>query len=115
MLVMPSTILIFDEFPPNPNSRRHFMKISSDNKYWKELAFYTARQAHAPLREKAHLHYHFSTGDRRAHDMDNLIASTKPLSDGLKGVAIVDDSIDHITVEYTFDRKKPRQIVLTIT
>ncbi len=65
--------------------------------------------------ERAHLHYHISVGDQRAHDADNLIASLKPLQDGLKDIVIVDDDIDHIQVTYTFDREKPRGIRLVVT
>lgn len=108
------TTITFDSFPPNPNSRRHFQQLAKDNREWGYMAHMLARHAKAPLLERARLHYHFSTGDNRAHDADNLIASTKPITDGLKGVAITDDSIDHIEVLYTFDREKPRRITLTI-
>lgn len=112
---MPPVQIIFDSFPPNPNSRRHYQQVAKDNREWGFMAKMLAKHAKAPLLEQAHLHYHFSTGDQRAHDADNLIASTKPITDGLKGVAITDDNIDTIEVLYTFDRAKPRRIVLTIT
>lgn len=107
--------IIFDSFPPNPNTRRHYHQVAKDNRDWGRLTYILARSAKAPLLDRARLHYHFSTGDRRAHDADNLIASTKPITDGLKGVAITDDSIDHIEVLYSFDREKPRRIVLKIS
>lgn len=112
---MPQVQIVFDSFPPNPNSRRHYHQVAKDNREWGNMAHIMARAAKAPLLERAQLHYHFSTGDQRAHDADNLIASTKPITDGLKGVAITDDSIDHIAVAYSFDREKPRRITLTIS
>lgn len=80
------------------------------------MAWILAKNAYkgAPL-EHAHLHYHISVGDKRVHDADNIEASLKALQDGLKGVVIVDDSIDQIQRTFTYDRERPRGIKLTIT
>ncbi len=65
--------------------------------------------------EHAHVAFTFSVGDNRRHDLDNLIASTKPITDGLVGVLFVDDSIDKITVSYAANRDKPRGIRIVVT
>jgi hypothetical protein len=110
--------LWFEGLPPNPNRTRgqHWSKTYATSQEWKQLAWILARNAYkgAPA-EHAHLHYHISVGDKRVHDADNIEASLKPLQDGLKGVVIVDDSIDHITRTFTYDREKPRGIKLTVT
>lgn len=113
---MRKTILHFDSFPPSPNTRRHYIVVAKDNRKWKEEAGWQAKVKHqgAPFK-RASLHYHFATGDKRRMDADNLIASTKPITDGLKGIVLVDDDIDSIAVTYTFSRDKPRRITLTIT
>lgn len=101
----------FDGLPPNPNRTRgqHWGKIYKEAKEWKEIAGWVAKTTYkgSPL-ERASVHYQFSVGDNRVHDLDNLIASMKPVQDGLKGIILVDDSIDNITVSYGADRNKPR-------
>lgn len=114
---MQNIVIVFPSLPPNPNQtkRNHWGKNYEISQEWKTTAFYLAKQAYkgVPL-SRAHLHYHVSVGDRRVHDADNIIASIKPLQDGLKGVVIEDDSIDAIEVSYSFDRASPRQIRLEI-
>jgi hypothetical protein len=103
--------------PPNPNQLKgkHWGKIHASNKEWKETAGWVAKSVYrgSPL-HKARIHYIFSVGDNRVHDADNLIASTKPITDGLKGIVIEDDSIDHVSFTYEFNRDKPRQLRIEI-
>ena len=102
--------------PPNPNVKRHWTRVAKDNKAWGALVYgfaYNTRPV-KPL-PKAHLHYHISVGDERAHDADNIIASLKPCQDALKGLIIVDDSISNISTSYSYDRLKPRSFVITVT
>lgn len=110
--------LTFEGLPPNPNRTRgqHWSKIYASSQEWKQLAKILARNAYKgkPV-EQAHLHYHISVGDNRVHDADNIEASLKSLQDGLKGIIITDDSIDHITRGFSYSREKPRCIKLTIT
>ncbi len=110
--------VFFDGLPPSPNRTRgeHWSRTYKEGERWKLMAWAYARKGYKgkPL-EQAHLYYHISVGDARAHDADNLIASLKHLQDGLKGTIIEDDDIDHIQVTYTFDREKPRGIRLVVT
>lgn len=78
------------------------------------MSWFLAKASKGPLLQRAHLHYTISVGDNRTHDGDNLISSMKNCQDGLKGVLIVDDSIDHITVSYEFNRQKPRGFTIRI-
>lgn len=107
-----------DGLPKNANSTRgsHWTRIYKEQQEWQFATWALAHNAYkgAPL-ERAHLHFFVSVGDNRVHDPDNIIGSLKPVIDGLKGVAIVDDDIDHIQVTYTFDREKPRGIRLVVT
>ncbi len=115
---MQSIELQFDGLPPNPNKTRgqHWAELYRSGQEWKRTAFYLAKQAYrgAPF-EHAHLEYHISVGDNRVHDADNIEASLKSLQDGLKGVLIIDDSIDHITRGFSYSREKPRCVRLTVT
>ncbi len=107
-----------DGLPSNPNVQRgkHWSALYKEQQEWKRTTWLLARSAYRgkPL-ERAHLHYFIQVGDQRAHDPDNLIASLKPVQDGLKGVILVDDNIDCIEVTYTFSRDKPRGIRLVVT
>lgn len=61
------------------------------------------------------VHFHISVGSNRKIDPDNLNwAVTKPALDGLVMVgAIEDDSIDHVTLSYSYDRE-PKGFVITL-
>lgn len=118
----PVTIeLSFKGLPPNPNvtTGMHWSKTHKSKQLWATLVATEARQYMQlnklkGLMDQARIHYHISVGDNRVHDADNIIASLKPVQDGLKGTVIVDDSIDHIEVSYTFDRAKPRGFIITL-
>ena len=100
--------------PPTPNARRHWRRIAADNNLWKLTA-----QAHA-LQVQAHdiqfgwpiaactIAIEFVVPDRRHRDLDNLIASTKPLTDGIVASGLlVDDSTDVIrSVSYSVRYEK---------
>jgi hypothetical protein len=107
-----------DGLPSNPNVTRgaHWSKLYSEQQEWKRTAWLLARSAyHGKPLDRAHVHYFIFVGDQRAHDADNLIASLKPVQDGLKGVVLLDDSIDNIEVTYTFSREKPRGVRIVVT
>lgn len=92
---------------PTPNARRHWRQIARDNAEWKAAALAIASNA---LRQWEGSHglkwrpvFHasvvvtFSLPDRRSRDLDNLIASCKPLLDGIVQAGVItDDSVDVI-------------------
>lgn len=90
--------------PPTPNVRRHWREVYRDNKAWAETARLEAvraiqRTAGWKPASRARVSVAFGVKDRRVRDLDNLIASIKPLLDGLVQAGIlVDDSLDVITV-----------------
>ncbi len=92
--------------PPTPNARRHWRTTAADNKDWKDAAFAAAEAASdgtywvAPKAARVRVTFIVPTRTRR--DLDNLIASTKPLTDGLVACGVLrDDSTEAIT-EMTF-------------
>jgi Holliday junction resolvase RusA-like endonuclease len=86
--------------PPTPNARRNWRVTARDNARWKEAAVEAADGVvpddWTPL-ERASVRVTFIVPDRRPRDLDNLVASSKPLTDGvvLAGV-LAGDSINHI-------------------
>lgn len=101
--------------PPTPNARRHWRAIAKDNEAWKADAQRIAASTLAALPDgwvplgAAELEIVFVVPDRRARDLDNLIASTKPLTDGLVAAGVLtDDSIAVLgTIRYGW-RHEPR-------
>lgn len=86
--------------PPTPNSRRHWRSVAKDSAEWKTRAWAEATLTRAGDWEPiaaCTMHVEFVVPDRRRRDLDNLIASTKPLTDGivLSGL-LVDDSTEVI-------------------
>ena len=63
--------------------------------------------------EHAVISIKFGLPDKRARDMDNLIAAAKPYLDGLKGLVIQDDSYKHIKVTYDWflSPRKPQTVI----
>ena len=105
--------------PPSPNAIKSVRQKMSVKKEWRDMAYWLAKEIALKSRlepfEHAYVHFHISTGDNRTHDADNLNwAVTKPTLDGIKGVLIQDDSIDHIELSYTYDREKPRGFSVTV-
>lgn len=95
---MRSVTIIIPGRPPTPNARpaNHFAARNESNR-WKADAAMIARAAlpsgWVPL-ERALVNILFCLPTRQRRDMDNLIASTKPLTDGLvEAGVLVDDSI----------------------
>ena len=91
--------------PPTPNARRHWRVTALDNEVWKSIAAAAADAAidgqyggqWEPL-ERAEAEVTFVVGTRTQRDLDNLIASTKPLTDGLVAAGVIrDDSLDVLT------------------
>jgi Holliday junction resolvase RusA-like endonuclease len=93
--------------PPTPNARPgNWQENRRGLKHWRDIAATAADAAlgdreWAPL-ERARLTVTFVLPDRRARDLDNLVASSKVLTDGLvRAGVLAGDSIDHIpTVTY---------------
>lgn len=90
--------------PPTPNVRRHWRQVAKDNATWKATAEFEAVTARAAWETKHALAWRpvtravvsvaFGLPDRRTRDLDNLIASCKPLLDGIVAAGVlVDDSI----------------------
>ncbi len=97
-----------DGRPPTPNARRHWRQVAADNAEWKQIAETLTNVAIRKWERDHGLEWRaldsvtvsvaFGLPDRRVRDLDNLIASCKPLMDGIVAAgAIVDDSIDVIT------------------
>ena len=93
--------------PPTPNARRHWRQVQHDNAEWKSAAYTVAANERRKWESEHGLNWRplghavvsvaFGLPDRRTRDLDNLIASTKPLLDGIVGAGILlDDSIDVI-------------------
>lgn len=92
--------------PPTPNARRHWRARAKDDAHWKSVASLAAAKVvpddWTPLR-RARLSIEFLVPDRRERDEDNLIASSKPLTDGLveAGVLAGDGSKVIVDRQYT--------------
>jgi Holliday junction resolvase RusA-like endonuclease len=97
-----------DGRPPTPNARRHWRQVANDNAEWKQIAETLAgveirkwERSHdlgwRPI-ESCVVSVAFGLPDNRVRDLDNLIASCKPLMDGLVAAGVlIDDSIFVIT------------------
>lgn len=86
--------------PYSPNRRMHWGEKSRWAKAWKEAvfwAYYEAGVVHKrPLPEFAIITVYLYT--TRPQDQDNSVASVKPIVDGLKGLAIIDDDPTHCEI-----------------
>lgn len=90
--------------PPTANARRHWRSVARDNETWKETATLVANGERSewesrhglkwrPLR-RCDVRITFGVHTRAVRDWDNLIGSTKPLTDGLVAASVMlDDSI----------------------
>lgn len=96
------------DLPPTPNVRRHWRQVAADNRLWKDAAYVVATGERIKWEKRNHRRWQpiaratvsvaFGLKDKRRHDLDNLIASIKPVIDGIvQAEILVDDSIEVIT------------------
>lgn len=100
-----------DGRPPTPNARRHWRVTALDNDTWKGAARVVALASLPPgwtPLERCVAEVTFVVGTKARRDLDNLIASSKPLTDGIVAAGVIrDDSLDVITsVTYTAEYRK---------
>jgi hypothetical protein len=99
--------------PPTPNARRHWRTTHRDNAEWRTVARESAilggwdYRGPEPI-TACTIAIEFVVPDRRRRDLDNLIASTKPLTDGIVASGLLaDDSGDVIrSVSYSVRYEK---------
>lgn len=90
-------------WPPkelSPNARQHWSRLAKAKKAYRAACAWTAKEQGAqPLAaEKLHLTLVFVPPNRRAHDLDNLLARMKSGLDGLADVLGVDDKHWSLTI-----------------
>jgi crossover junction endodeoxyribonuclease RusA len=95
-------------WPPaalSPNARCHWAKLAKAKKAYREACGWTAmaQGAKAVKAAKLHLTLVFVPPNRRAHDLDNCLASSKSLLDGLADVLKVDDRHWSLTISKSED------------
>jgi crossover junction endodeoxyribonuclease RusA len=105
--------------PPTPNARRGWYVTQRDNRAWKTAAYnVAAHEVIYPPITACTIAIEFVVPDRRHRDLDNLIASTKPLTDGIVASGLLaDDSTEVIrSVSYSVRYEKGcTETVYTIT
>lgn len=104
--------------PPSPNRLRgHWSTRWKQTHSWRDDVTYLARaqRPDAPY-PVAKVTITFEHRQHHFRDEDNLVASCKPILDGLRlGGVIVDDSPDHITLDVRQVLGAERQIVIEVT
>lgn len=110
--------LEFTGLPDNPNKKmkQHWTKNAAHNKEWRQAAWLQGYTCKGKISgAMALLHYHVSLGDNRRHDYDNVLASFKPVQDGLVDAGMLtDDTFEWVIPIITFDRTKPRRFSIDI-
>lgn len=82
--------------PLSLNDRMHWQVKRKHTAAWRGTARDLARREQIPLLERFTAVLHYQPRDNRARDVDNLIASLKPLVDGLRDAHVApDDSTRH--------------------
>ena len=105
-------------YPPsslNPNSRLHPMALHRAKKAYKQTVMWEAKAQGASKvpAEALVVNVCFAAPDKRARDLDNVIAAFKAGQDGLAEVLGVDDSKWTVSHGFAFP-KKPGRVVVEI-
>lgn len=80
-----------------------------------DMAYASAREAGwQRIDGKVHLAIHYVFPDRRRRDLDNLVARSKGVIDGLKEHFFEDDSMDVLTLEVSA-AVEPKRKALVVT
>lgn len=99
-------------------SRGHWARRHRIASKWKHDVWASVLAAGKPSEPLWRAHIECIRYGIRTPDHDNLVASFKSCIDGLKGVLIVDDSPDYLSVTYRFVRVyklKAQRIELVVT
>lgn len=122
--MMTTIFFDLDGLPPSGNKRLHYMARHASNQSWKSSAALVARDAlnRVGVRDapwmRAHVEYAFHYPKVTRVDLDNLIASMKPVLDGLVGIAVVDDDARHvhrIGASVSVDKSRPSGFRVSVT
>jgi len=110
--------IVVSGLPKSPNQigRSHWALQAEEKREWAKKIAWLAKAAYkGEPYSRAHVVFRIYVGDNRRHDPDNLAwAVTKPTLDALKGIILVDDSIDNVTLEYEYLRDKPRRFEVEV-
>lgn len=96
---------------PNRKNGKHWSvtKKAKDEAF--EVAYYMTKVVYASVEQIPHepipLHITFVRKDKRCVDLDNLLASCKPMCDGIAQAMKIDDKLfDPITITRGHDKEK---------
>lgn len=72
-------------------------------KKWRQATYWAVKKAQVPALERVRVEMHYVPSTKRRRDPDNLVASMKPICDGIVDAGVVtDDTEDYV------DRVWPR-------
>ena len=107
-------LLVIPGPPPvslNVQERLHWAQRQRIRCWWAEQAWLTWLEAGRPKFTRPAVQFRLYYRDARRRDPDNVIASCKPILDGLKGRAFSDDHSGVVTLlppVIGVDRERPR-------
>lgn len=85
--------------PLSLNDRMHWRTKAKHTKAWRGVAYDLAKREQIPTLDRFTAVLHYQPRDNRPRDVDNLVASLKPLVDGLRDAHVaVDDDTTHYTL-----------------
>ncbi len=85
--------------PPTTNELKNLNRYrrNSDRQVWKDAAYLLAHSTGGKPFDPARVTATFCYRLRRKRDFDNMVASLKPVLDGMRGVLLVDDDTEHLS------------------
>jgi crossover junction endodeoxyribonuclease RusA len=84
--------------PLTANQRLHWAEKGRRTRTIREAVAWRARQAKVPAAQHVTAQLHYTTGDNRSRDTDNLVATQKPAVDALVSAGVIpDDNPQHLT------------------
>lgn len=119
---MAEVVLLINAAPPeslNKQERMHWGERRRVRQRWKDEAAVAWLNAGRPRFHRPAVQYRVYYATHRRRDPDNVVASLKPVMDGLKGKAFADDHSGVVTIlppVIGVDRERPRvEIVIRET
>jgi len=123
MLTVDKQVTLVINGPPpvslNVQERLHWATRQRLRDWWAEQSFRSWLQAGRPTFKRPAVQYRVFYATNRRRDADNVVASCKPILDGLKGNAFTDDHSGVVTILPPIigvDKQRPRvEIVIRET
>ena len=100
--------------PPMNRQHKHWAVLGKLNKRWRRDAYLAMRAAGLPEGELESVRVRYTRHSTREPDLDNMIAATKAIQDGICDALGIDDRPNQFFPEWRWEKARPKHGKVTV-